>query len=324
MSKLQILIPQYNEDNNTIKPLLDSIAIQQGINLKEDIEVFIGNDGSKTKLSVDFLKQYPFRMQYHQFEHGGLAATRQKLQDIATAEYIMFCDADDRFISTIALQIIINSMNKPFDALICDFLEEHTTPFLVHVPHHDDSIFVHGKVYRRQFLLDNQIKWNPTLREHQDSAFNVLARTLAKTTRICAMPLYMWCDNPNSISRRDGIQHSVKTWCAMLDSYCSLIDDFSKRGLGDRARYYAKWALFATYYEMSHSIWKNEENIQLKSATYAKIAQFYKKYELLIKSFPQEKEEEVSERTKEIALKRGKIGEMPPFDEWLQNIINLY
>ena len=323
MSKLQILIPQYNEDNNTIKPLLDSIAIQQGIDLKEDIEVFIGNDGSETKLSVDFLKQYPFRMQYHQFEHSGLAATRQKLQDLTTADYIMFCDADDQFISTIALQLIIDQMKKPFDVLVCDFLEEHTTPHLLHILHHDDSIFVHGKVYRRQFLLDNQIKWNPTLREHQDSAFNVLARSIAKTQRICAIPLYMWCDNPKSISRRDGIYHSPKTWCAMLDSYCRLIDDLNKRGMGNYAIYYAKWALYATYYEMSHNVWNSEKVTQLKFTTYAKIAWFYRKYELLIKNFPQEKEEEISNRTKEIALKRGKLNDMPPLDEWLQNILKL-
>jgi len=55
MSKLQILIPQYNEDENMIKPLLDSIAIQQDIDFN-DIEVFIGNDGSDTKLSTEFLK----------------------------------------------------------------------------------------------------------------------------------------------------------------------------------------------------------------------------------------------------------------------------
>lgn len=323
MSKLQILIPQYNEDNDTIKPLLDSIAIQQGINLKEDIEVFIGNDGSQTKLSIDFLKQYPFRMQYHQFEHGGLAATRQKLQDLATADYIMFCDADDRFISTIALQIILNQMKAPFDALICDFLEEHTVPYLIHIPHHDDTVFVHGKVYRLQFLIDNQIKWNPTLREHQDSAFNVLARTLSEKTRICALPLYMWCDNPKSISRSDGIYHSVNTWNAMLDSYCSLIDDFSKRGKGNHAIFYAKWALYASYYEMSHSVWNDKKVIQQKFATYAKIAWFYKRYELLIKNFPKDKEEEVSNRTKQGALKRGKLGEMPPFDEWLASIIIL-
>lgn len=123
MTKLQILIPQYNEDDDKIKPLLDSIAIQQDINLKEDIEVFIGNDGSETKLTIDFLKQYPFRIQYHYFEHGRLAATRQKLFELVTAPYVMWCDADDCFISTIALSMIFSIMETKCDAIICDFVE---------------------------------------------------------------------------------------------------------------------------------------------------------------------------------------------------------
>ena len=324
MSKLQILIPQYNEDNNIIKPLLDSIAIQQGINLKEDIEVFIGNDGSDTKLSIDFLKQYPFRMQYHQFEHGGLAATRQKLQHLATADYIMFCDADDRFILTIALQLIINQMNKPFDALICDFFEEHTEPYLIHIPHHDDSVFVHGKVYRRQFLLENQIEWNPTLRENQDSAFNVLARVLAKNTRICSIPIYMWCDNPKSISRRDGLYHSLNTWCAMIDSYRSLINDFSKRGLGNYAIYYSNWCLYATYYEMAHDTWFEEQSMNKKAEVCAKLAKFYYEYELMIKNCTEEQLKDIQEKTPKLALKRGKLNDMPPFDEWLSSILTIF
>ena len=40
----------------------------------------------------------------------------------------MFCDADDKFINTIALSHIIIQMQKPFDALIYDFIEEHTKP----------------------------------------------------------------------------------------------------------------------------------------------------------------------------------------------------
>ena len=39
--KLQLLIPQYNETEDVIRPMLDSIRTQQGVDLK-DIEVLIG------------------------------------------------------------------------------------------------------------------------------------------------------------------------------------------------------------------------------------------------------------------------------------------
>ena len=42
--KLQILIPQWNETDEIIKPLLDSIQIQQNVDLKKDVGVIIVND----------------------------------------------------------------------------------------------------------------------------------------------------------------------------------------------------------------------------------------------------------------------------------------
>ena len=51
---LQILIPQYKETDEIIKPLLDSIKIQRNINFK-DIGVVIVNDGTDVKLSKKLL-----------------------------------------------------------------------------------------------------------------------------------------------------------------------------------------------------------------------------------------------------------------------------
>ena len=58
---LQILIPQYKETDEIIKPLLDSIKIQRNINFK-DIGVVIVNDGTDVKLSKKLLNSYPFKI----------------------------------------------------------------------------------------------------------------------------------------------------------------------------------------------------------------------------------------------------------------------
>lgn len=325
MSKLQILIPQYNEDDNTIKPLLDSIAIQQDVNF-DDIEVFIGNDGSDTKLSVDFLKQYKYRIQYHYFEHARLAATRQKLFELVTAPYVMWCDADDCFISSIALNLILNTADTGCDAIICDFVEQAQLPNgkITYIPHHNDSIFVHGKIYRTEFLRENQIKWHPELHEHQDSPFNVLARTCAKETKLCSAPLYMWCNNSKSISRVNGLYHLPMTWPHMIDSYQALIDDLKDRGFGFQSCYYSKYCLYATYYEMSHDIWQQEDTAQYRRKTYERLVQFYKKNELLINRCDETSTETIIKNTKEWAEKKGNLNEMMPFDEWLHTILNIY
>ena len=64
--KLQLLITQYNEIEDVIRPMLTSIETQQGVDLKKDIEVIIANDGSDVKLSGDFLGSFSFfRKAYH-------------------------------------------------------------------------------------------------------------------------------------------------------------------------------------------------------------------------------------------------------------------
>ncbi|MBQ8963712.1 MAG: glycosyltransferase [Clostridia bacterium] len=88
--KLQLLIPQYNETTDVMRPLLESIATQQGVDLKNDIEVLIGNDGSDIKLSEEFLGGFSYPVRYVQFDHAGLPGTRGRLFDMATADYVMF------------------------------------------------------------------------------------------------------------------------------------------------------------------------------------------------------------------------------------------
>ena len=63
--KLQILIPQYKETDEIIKPLLDSIAIQQNVDLKNEVGVIITNDGTDVHLSDELINSYPFKIEYY-------------------------------------------------------------------------------------------------------------------------------------------------------------------------------------------------------------------------------------------------------------------
>ena len=59
--KLQILVPQYKETDDIIKPLLDSIEVQQNVDLKNEVGVIIVNDGTDVHLSEELLSRYTFR-----------------------------------------------------------------------------------------------------------------------------------------------------------------------------------------------------------------------------------------------------------------------
>ena len=166
--KLQILIPQYKETDDIIKPLLDSIALQQRVNF-EDIGVIICNDGTNVYLSEDLLNSYPFEVQYYKEPHRGVSATRNACLDYAIADYVMFCDADDMFYNMCGLWIIFREMTTGFDSLVSCFIEEtrhYATKEVIYINHDMDSTFVHGKVHRRQYLLDNGIRFNDKLTIH--------------------------------------------------------------------------------------------------------------------------------------------------------------
>ena len=154
--KLQFLVPQYKETDEVIKPLLDSIALQQNIPFDE-IGVVICNDGSDVFLSDDFLSGYPFKVEYHKEPHRGVSGTRNACLDYASADYVMFCDADDMFYNICGLWILFREMEFGFDSLVSMFVEETRRPdtkAVEYINHEMDSTFVHGKVHRRKYLLE--------------------------------------------------------------------------------------------------------------------------------------------------------------------------
>ena len=126
--KLQILIPQYKETDDILKPMLDSIAIQQNVDFS-DFGVIICNDGSDTFLTEEFLNSYPFGIEYYKEKHGGVSATRNACLDHAVADYVMFCDADDMFYNACGLWIIFREIDMGvFDSMTSVFIEESRHP----------------------------------------------------------------------------------------------------------------------------------------------------------------------------------------------------
>ncbi|MBQ6765335.1 MAG: glycosyltransferase family 2 protein [Paludibacteraceae bacterium] len=237
--KLQILIPQYKEDETVIRPLLDSIALQQGVDLNE-VGVIICNDGSDTLLNLEWLISYPYQVLYIRHDHGGLSRTRNECLDYATAEYVMFCDADDMFYDLCALHRVFMELNG-CDALASAFIEEvRIGGKSVYVTHKRDGTFVHGKIYRRQFLLDNELRFCDRLTVHEDGYFNQLACLTAEDLRYIESPFYVWRWNPNSITRSSPTW-MMETYCDMIDGNDALVDELQRRGLDPTN--YVKWML---------------------------------------------------------------------------------
>lgn len=319
--KLQILIPQYKETDTVIKPLLDSIAIQQNVPF-DQIGVIICNDGSDVFLTDKLINSYPFKIEYHTEPHRGVSATRNACLDYSTADYVMFCDADDMFYNACGLWIIFREMETGFDSIVSVFVEETRDPEtkeVIYTNHEMDSTFVHGKVHRRQYLIDKGIRWNDKLTIHEDSFFNILCQNLSQNVKYCQIPFYLWKWRDDSVCRHDP-KYILKTYRNMLDSNDALIDEFLSRGIQEKAMFFTAFMIFDAYYTMNKPEWIDQENQDYRNSTEMHFAQWFKKHEDIWNNIPINDKMMISNQVRSRSVMEGMRMEAITIDGWIRHI----
>lgn len=324
--KLQILIPQYKETEEIIKPLLDSIEIQQNVDLKNDVGAVIVNDGTDVHLSREFLDRYTFHIDYYLNEHKGVSATRNACLDHATADYVMFCDADDMFYNACGLYIVFREIdNGGFDSLVSAFIEESRNPQTkepLYINHGMDSTFVHGKIHRRKYLLEQNIRWNDKLTIHEDSYFNCLCQRLAKELKYSQTSFYLWKWRDESVCRHDP-KYILKTYNNMLDSNDALVGEFIKRQRMPDAQFFAVNMIYDAYFTMNKDEWLNQENLDYRHATEHRFKEYWEKYKMLHDSIPQDMKTQIIAGIKNRMYGEGMVLETMTFNEWIKQIENM-
>lgn len=323
---LQILIPQYKETDKVIKPLLDSIAIQQNVDLENEVGVIIVNDGSDVLLSEDFLKSYPFNIQYYINEHKGVSATRNKCLDLATADYVMFCDADDMFYNACGLWIIFKEINNGgFDSLTSVFIEETRIPGtndIIYINRELDSTFVHGKVHRRQYLIDNDIRWNDSLTIHEDSYFNIQCQKLSTNVKYCQSPFYLWKWRDESVCRHYP-KYILKTFNNMLDSSDACVQEFIKRNSISIAKQLSTAMIYDCYFTMNKKEWLDQENQEYRHNTELRFKEYYIKYKEYFETIDEKEKNQIIVGMKNRMFQEGLMMESITFNDWIQEIMKL-
>ena len=324
--KLQILVPQYKETDDLVKPLLDSIALQQSVHFN-DIGVVIVNDGTDVHLSDEFINSYPFKVEYYLNEHKGVSATRNACLDHATADYVMFCDADDMFYNMCGLYIIMREINGDgFDSLMSAFTEETRDPKtkqIVYINRDVDSTFVHGKVHRRQYLIDNNIRWNDELTVHEDSYFNCLCQHLTKEVKYCSIPFYLWKWRDESVCRHDP-DYILKTYNNMLESNTALVHEFQRRRRYDDAQFFATTMIFDAYYTLNKKEWIDQTNKHYKEAVEKRFVKYWKEFKNLYETLEEEKKLQIIAGVRTRMFGEGLMLESITFDDWIKKITKKY
>jgi glycosyltransferase involved in cell wall biosynthesis len=332
MRKLDILVPHYREKSDVIKPLLDSIALQQNVDFNE-ISVIICHDGvdienfhftrCPTGASDFELPIYPFEIEQHHISHKGVSAARNAALDHSEAEYVMFADCDDMFFNACGLWVVFRDLsNNDIDTYVPSFLEEARaadTGEVIYLVHTEDCTFVHGKVHRRQYLIDKGIRWNEGLTVHEDSYFNILCQALTDKKYESPTAFYLWKWRQASVCRHDP-KYMLKTYHHMIKSNDALIEEFRRRGQPDKEKFYVTLAIMDAYYTMNKPDWINQENKEYRDSTERRFAYYYRKYRAVWDGVTDKEKMIVSNRVRARNVSEGMGMESVTLSDWLSHI----
>ena len=340
MKKLSILVPHYNEDESVIKPLLDSVAFQQNINF-DDIEVVICDDGDDAyQLSQDFLDGYDYDIQYHREPKGGVSQMRNKAFEYSSGEYVAWCDCDDQYYHCLAFWFILKETTTPmqvpingvpttvngFDAMKSVFLEEGRNPQngeVVFIDRKDGFQFVHGSVYKSQFLKDNGIHFFEDCYIHEDHVLFAQVNACTQNIKWCPVPFYLWKWRDNSVCRRSP-NYIKETYTDLIKSTDHLIDWFKEKSKFDNARQSVAQIVYDCYYNvMCHPSWSEIGTQEYRDKAEKRFAEFYRKHKKLWDECPDQVKMNISSGIRQRVVQQGMLQEKVTLDDFLNKMENL-
>ena len=272
--RLQFLVPQYKETEEVISFLLDSIECQVDID-KKDIGVIICSDGGNYILDQKFLDKYSYDIDYVVCTHRGVSSARNSAFLLSDADYVMYCDSDDGFCNTFALKIIFENIDisekegKPFDLMSTKFYSERQaegdTPWSLSIVDHN-NVYIHSRVYKRTFLVDNNLYFNEKIWANEDSFFNISTNFYSKNTKVLNIPIYCWRGNPLSVTHDP--KYIMKTLHQLIYSNDSVVETMLilEKDKKDIAKS-AFDIICKVYLDMNKPEWYKPENVEYKDIT---------------------------------------------------------
>ena len=120
----------------------------------------------------------------------------------------MFCDADDIIQNSGIISAMLNEIKKnDLDILRTSWLEECWSENLqqfTYVTHNNENTWLHGKIFKHDFLISNNITFHPDLRVHEDTYFLGVSVEYTKKVGFFNNISYIWKWDKNSITRRNN------------------------------------------------------------------------------------------------------------------------
>lgn len=202
---IDVIIPAYNAHEKIFKTLC-SIGNQS---ILPDIKVTIVNDCGEGYSKI--VRKFKSFMDIHEItmeENGGPGVARQFGVDNTHCPYIYFIDADDVTGDRFCLNFMYKQMiENNYDMLIGSFLMEDINPETresIITTRDSDTIWLHGKMYRRAAIDKYGIRFRDDLRQNEDVYWNAECISKFPNVGITDAVCYMWLWYQDSITKSNN------------------------------------------------------------------------------------------------------------------------
>lgn len=166
-------------------------------------------------------------------KNSGPGAARQAGMEAGHGEYIAFMDADDTFLSALALETLAREAGRGGDVVSAGFLEELPDGGLVR--HGPNMTWVFAKLYSRAFLEHFDIRFNST-RANEDTGFNTLVRGCTRAISYLQGELYLWHFREDSTTRAGSWAYAAGAgFRGYVENMIWSCGELKRRGLGPAA-----------------------------------------------------------------------------------------
>ena len=200
---LDIIVTHYNEPWKTGKKFFDMLACQQCVDFSK-INVILIHDGSEY-FHQSLFEDYPYRVCQYAIEHGGVSAARNAGIEFSSRKWLQFCDFDDMYSNAFSLKAILDLLDTDdYDMLWADFwaIDKSVDGQWRIIQRKENVVFIHGKLFRRDYLMQSGLRFDTELEFNEDSLFCTTAFETIPAERIGHIntntPVYVWCYTESS------------------------------------------------------------------------------------------------------------------------------
>ena len=212
---IDIIIPVYNA-SDTLPLTLMSIYLQE-VSCKYKVTIIDDCSEENYDNTINYYREY-LNINYKKLEkNSGSGIARQIGIDITNNPYIVFIDADDLFYNIDSLEELYSNIQKGFDVVLGSEFDEFSKTTRISEGN------LHGKIYRRKYIIDNNIKFNET-RFHEDNYFNNFVLLTGANKLDLDKVVYIYSNNVKSITKVDSDKEFAR-----LEILLSNVNELFKR-----------------------------------------------------------------------------------------------